>query len=176
MRLQRGRWSALACALTLAACASTPPATGTDDLLTGRLGVVVEGQADRSFSAGFELSGDARQGRLALTSPIGLKVGEARWRGNVATLSSSDGERRYDSLEALADDLMGETIPIEALFDWMRGRPWPQAAATPLPSPRQGFSQLGWEVDTTRASEGSIAAVRQNPPPRVTVRTRLDTR
>jgi len=57
-----------------------------------------------------------------------------------------------------------------ALFDWLRGRPWPGAASTAAPG---GFEQLGWQVDVSQQREGTVHARRLSEPV-VTVQVRLD--
>jgi outer membrane lipoprotein LolB len=75
----------------------------------------------------------------------------------------------------MAEDLMGQALPIAALFDWLDGRPWSAAAHSPLPDGnRVGFRQLGWDVQLERQQDGLIIAVREQPFPRVTVRAKLD--
>lgn len=136
-------------------------------------------QAARSASAGFEWSGDAHTGSLVLTSALGTRMAEARWNPGGAELSTTEGRRRFDSLEALAEQLLGERLPMQALADWMRGRPWPGAAAEPVAAGSgladdRRFRQAGWEVDLSRRAEGRIEARRREPPPAIELRIRLD--
>jgi outer membrane lipoprotein LolB len=168
-------------ALALAGCASAPTRPTDDDPAArhyrGRLAVRVAGDESRSFSAGFELHGTPDRGRIALDSPLGLRLGEAAWRADRATLHAPDGTREFDSLESLSEELFGDSIPIEALFDWLAGHPYPEVASRPLDSTTDtGFRQLGWDVRTTRlAADGLLIAERRTPAPVVTVRIKLDT-
>lgn len=162
--------AAIALALLLAACAGVTPRPVGADALAGRLSVQVEGDANRSFSAAFELEGSARQGRLVLSSPLGSQLARADWSAGEARLQSGDGERRYADLDSLAADALGEPVPLAALFDWLRGRPW---AGAPSTSTTDGFSQLGWQVDLSRQAEGRIEA-RRAAEPVVVVRAKLD--
>lgn len=156
-------------ALLASGCAGlSPPIDG--ERLTGRLSVRVEGDAARSFSAAFELLGSAERGRLALSTPLGTRIAEADWAADAVRLRSSDGERLYPDLDSLSVDALGERVPIAALFDWLRGRPWSGAASE---AAGQGFRQLGWNIDLTRRAEGWVEA-RRDAPPAVVVRTRLD--
>ena len=105
--------------------------------------------------------------------------------------------RRFASLDELTREALGESVPIEAWFDWLRGRPWPGAPSAPVgaaavapvgcrgrasrraPSassatPAPGFRQLGWRVDLAQFDAGTIAATRETPAPVVSVRIRLD--
>ena len=160
--------------LALAACASlVPPAAAPVDLLAGRLSLRVDGQPDRSLSAGFELSGDSRQGELLLSGPLGTTAARARWAGEEAVLASGGSETAYPSLDALAAAALGEAIPMAALFDWLRGRTWPGAPATARDDGQPGFDQLGWRISLLQWADGWLEA-RRTAAPVVTVRVRLE--
>ncbi|HSV71823.1 MAG TPA: outer membrane lipoprotein LolB [Methylibium sp.] len=156
-----------AAGLVVAACASLPP---PGERFEGRIAVQVAGDARRSFSAGFELAGSATRGRLVLTTPLGTGAAEADWSAERVRLRSGGGERLYPDLDSLSYDALGESVPISALFDWLRGRPWAGAGSAPTPA---GFEQLGWSVDLSRRTEGWVLAQR-SAPPAVTVRVKLD--
>jgi outer membrane lipoprotein LolB len=168
----------------LSGCATTTtaPATALDPLArhhVGRLAVKVEGDEARSFSAGFELQGTDQRGQLALISPLGTQVGRAVWQPGAVQWQTADGERRFDTLDDLSQALLGETVPLAALFDWIAGRPWSSHYSRPLAdatTPEEtGFRQLGWSVQTGRLADGLIVAQRRLPAPTVTVRIKLDT-
>jgi outer membrane lipoprotein LolB len=74
----------------------------------------------------------------------------------------------------MADELIGEPVPLQALPDWLRGRPWNGAPYTDLPAPADGFIQGGWRIDRSDIAQGRISAMRPQPPPAITVRARLD--
>jgi outer membrane lipoprotein LolB len=174
-RIARSRpWRAfLAVAvLTLGACASAPPRPAADSL-AGRLVLQVsstETEAARVFSASFELRGAPEAGQLDLLAPTGTVVARARWQPGGAQVESSQGTARYASLADLTQRTLGERLPMEALFDWLQGRPWPALAHQRLP---QGFEQAGWVVDVSALGRGSIVA-RRDSRPVVTLRLRLD--
>jgi outer membrane lipoprotein LolB len=160
-------------ALMLAACATPPRTPGTGDALAGRLSVRIDPHRDqpaRNVSSAFELRGNADRGELVLTSPLGTTLAHARWAPGEAELQTSDGTQRFADLDSLAYEAFGETLPLAALFDWLRGRPWPAASSTMSDG---GFEQLGWSVSTARAAEGWVTATR-NAPPAVTVRAKLE--
>ena len=163
-------------ALALAAC-TTPPrsptAPGAPEPLSGRLLVRIDGQPPRSVSASFELTGTPTEGALVLSGPLGATAAKARWARGEAALKSGDKESRYPDLDSLAEDALGERIPIAALFDWLRGRPWNGAASTPRADGTPGFEQLGWRINLVRAAEGWVEAERAAPPA-VLVRAKLD--
>ena len=177
----------LAFTVLVAACTTVPPVApaGPSDVLSGRLALRVEplaSEAPRSVSAAFDLRGDSRAGTLGLSTPLGSMLAQARWSPAEVVLTTPRETRRFASLDELTREALGESVPIEAWFDWLRGRPWPGAASAPLdaatspPSdpPAPGFRQLGWRVDLSRFDAGTIAATRESPAPVVTVRIRLD--
>src|SRR6185312_16610681 len=156
-----GSGIALALATLAVACTTLPQATATSgEILSGRLALRVEASPDaaaKAFSAAFDLRGDARAGTLGLSTPLGSTLAQARWSPAEVVLATPQGTRRFATLDELTRDALGESVPIEAWFDWLRGRPWPGA-----PSARStiddGFDQLGWHVDLGRFAEGTVAA------------------
>jgi outer membrane lipoprotein LolB len=165
-------------ALLLGGCSSlsrrpAPQALDGDLRLSGRLSVQVNGGSAGKASggnAGFELIGNPLAGQLELSTPLGSLVARAIWREREVRLQTPEDERRFDDLDALTRELLGEPIPVAALFDWLRGRPWPQAASQPSGN---GFEQLGWQIDLARFPEGLIVATRRAEPV-VTMRARID--
>ncbi|MDT7837299.1 lipoprotein insertase outer membrane protein LolB [Aquabacterium sp. OR-4] len=160
-------------ALLLGACATPAvPQAGVLPVLEGRLALRVDGQPERDLSAGFELSGNAERGALLLQGPLGATAARASWSPAGALLRTSDGEQAFATLDALATQALGENFPIAALFDWLRGQPWPGANSTPRADGGAGFVQLGWQVSLARLAEGWLEA-RRDGPPAVSVRVRL---
>jgi outer membrane lipoprotein LolB len=173
--------------LMLLACATPTPPLPIDsaDMLSGRLAVVVAGPESnkatdgqpaptQSLSAAFELRGSAQAGSLDLISPLGSIMARAVWSPQGAYLQSSRGSQRYDGIASLTRDMLGESLPVETLFDWLRGRPWAGAPSSKneAPSP-EGFSQMGWQVDLSRFTQAVIVAERERAP-KVLLRARLD--
>ncbi len=175
MRLRRGAW--LLATLALAGCATVPPAPTGSQALSGRLALQVDALRDRpaqSISASFDLRGNAQQGELRLSTPLGTTLAAAFWGPGEARLVTPQGEKRFDDLDALSRDAFGESLPLRALPDWLQGRPWPGAAepAQPL-QPGPGFVQLGWTIDLARFDSGQLQASRTGPPA-VRLRAQLD--
>jgi outer membrane lipoprotein LolB len=165
------RGALVAVAAVLAGCASVPPPARPD--LSGRLSVRVDATAttpSRSFASDFDLRGDASRGTLRLTGPLGATLAEVSWQPGQAELTDNQGTRRFDTLDAMAQALFGEKLPLAALIDWLRGRPWPGAPSTRRDD---GFDQLDWRVGLTGFGEGLVSATRERPPA-VSVRARLD--
>jgi outer membrane lipoprotein LolB len=163
----------------LSGCATItqPDGTAVGDALSGRLTVRVEGAdgaAPRALSAAFELQGNAQAGRLNLASPLGSLLARARWAPGEVVLATPQGETAFGDLDQLTREVLGESLPLAALFDWLRGRPWPGAASSAtLPPEEPGFHQLGWVVDLARFDQAWVGARREQPPG-VTVRAKLD--
>lgn len=168
-RLRRIATFIVACAL--GGCAVQPPRS-SGDTVVGRLSVLVaptDTEPARAFSAGFELRGDPDAGRLDLFAPTGTVVARAVWQPGSARLEAGQGSARFANLGELTQRALGERLPVEALFDWLQGRPWPGVPHTPRP---QGFAQEGWDVDVSALTRGSIVA-RRDSRPAVTLRLRM---
>jgi outer membrane lipoprotein LolB len=147
----------------LAGCANPPVATAPADVTasswSGRLALQVAENQSQSFSAGFELKGNAREGELTLFNPIGGTLAMLSWVPGSATLNNGGQARRFDSLDALVTQATGSAIPVAALFDWLRG------VNTPVP---------GWEADLAQLGQGRLHARRLQPPPEADLRVAID--
>jgi len=101
-------------------------------------------------------------------------LAQAQWAPGKVALVTSQGETRFANLDDLTREVLGESVPVAALFDWLRGRPWAGAPSTPTAAPAEkGFQQLGWVVSLAHFDEGLIAAKRDQAPT-VTVRAKID--
>jgi outer membrane lipoprotein LolB len=160
----------------LPACSTPAPsrvAAPADPLASGRLMVRIEahgGQAAQSFSAAFELFGTGHSGELRLLSPLGTRMATAQWSSAQVRLSTPQGEQNFANLDELAQQVLGQAVPLGALPDWLAGRPWAAAPHEPTPT---GFLQLGWQLDTTAFGSGQLEA-RRPASPAVLLRVRLD--
>ena len=167
------RAAALVFALALAGCAQlqkAPPAAVQEARLSGRISVTVAGTVHNRGTGGaasFELFGGPQAGRLELTSPLGALVARAEWRPDRVMLQTPGDERQFDDLDALTRELLGEAVPVAALFDWLQARPWP---AAPHQKTAAGFEQLGWRIEPKLPA---LVATRLADPV-VTLRARLD--
>ncbi len=166
------RRALLAAAVVLGGCASLGPQLPPPDL-AGRLAVRVDASAQtpsRSFSADFDLRGNADRGTLRLSGPLGATLAEVRWQPGRAELADAQGTRAFDTLDAMTQQLFGEALPLVALIDWLRGRPWPGA---PNVKRDDGFDQLGWRIGLGGFADGLLQATRERAPA-VSVRARLE--
>lgn len=159
----------------LAGCGSPPPAPA-GSVLAGRLVVQVAAAGNdpaRSASGSFELRGHAAAGQFELSGPLGATLARVRWSSAGVELDDGRESRRFASLEALSDEVFGEPLPLQALFDWLRGRPWAGAASAARGDGVVGFEQLGWQIDTSAFVQGLLLAQRVRAPV-VNLRIRLD--
>jgi outer membrane lipoprotein LolB len=116
------------------------------------------------------LHGNALAGDLQLTTPLGSVVAQARWQPGNVELVTGEGTHRFADLDSVAQELLGQSLPLAALIEWLRGRPWPGA---PSIARDGGFDQLGWRIDLTRLAEGWVIAARDSAPA-LSVRARLE--
>ncbi len=157
----------------LQACSHAPAVRTAAPWAQGRLLLRVDASAvqpAQSFSAAFELQGNSSQGELRLFSPLGTRLVTASWSPLGAQLGTPQGERSFDSLDALSEQALGQSVPLAALPDWLAGRPWAGAGHQLRPD---GFEQVGWEVTTSRLAEGQLDA-RRPAAPAVLLRVRLE--
>jgi outer membrane lipoprotein LolB len=159
------RWPGwLLAAALLAGCASPPPKT-VEAVSTetgpwsGRLALQVEDRQSQSFSANFQLKGDARTGELTLSHPLGGTLAVLAWAPGSATLRSNGAPQEFDSVEALVAQATGSALPVAALFDWLRGTNTPVA---------------GWQADLSQLENGRLRAQRLHPTPLADLRVVLD--
>jgi outer membrane lipoprotein LolB len=142
------------------------------------MSVQIDGTAEepaRSVVAAFELTGNAERGRLDLITPIGVTLARASWQPGAVSVETPQGKSQHASLADMSRQVLGEALPVAAMFDWLRGRPWPGAGSVAAPPDEPvGFHQLGWAVDLSRFEQSRIAA-RRSEPPAVVVLLRLDT-
>ena len=188
LRTRRRRLTPITSALTLAAllsaCATHPPAL-PGHVYSGKLAVRTDAAPDqpsRAVSGQFELSGNASDGQLILTSPLGTTLARARWSDPVGSqgvpskieLESDAGTTHYATLEDMMQRAIGDQLPLPAMFDWLSGHPWPNAPVT-RGGAKGSFDQLGWHVDLAQFRDNRlIDAQRAQPVPALHVRVKLD--
>jgi outer membrane lipoprotein LolB len=163
MSFGRRAWLAAAVA-ALAGCATPAPtrpiATGAARAWAGRLAMHVQDTQPQSFSAAFELQGQATEGELTLFNPLGGTLARLRWTPGNAVLQQADGQQRiYASLDALVAAATGTAVPVAALFDWLDGKD------TAVP---------GWQADLTQLGRGRLLARRYDPAPTADLRVVLE--
>ncbi len=185
---REGLWSRIVMATTavmalmgLGGCSTVPTPHGgpSSPTIQGRLAVKVgaSGQGpERQFSALFVLSGDGQLGRLELNSPLGLTLALAHWQPGRVELQTPQETVVLRDLGTLAERTLGTRVPLEAVFEWLRGRIWPQSPhriTEGNPTQVLAFEQLGWRIDLRGFAEGSLIAQRLDDPP-ITLQARWD--
>ncbi len=140
----------LALPALLAGCAAPARAPVDGARWSGRLALQVEGDAQRSFSAGFDLRGSARAGELELTTPLGSLAALLQWAPGSARLwTPGQPARTAASLDQLVSQATGAPLPVAALFDWLAGIP---------------TSAEGWQADLSQRPQGRLRARKLTAP------------
>ena len=155
-------WQRVACAffLTLLVACTQPPTLPAQALAertvwSGRLALQVQDQAAQSFSAAFELQGNAQQGELLLFSPLGSVLAKIDWTPDHARLQTGGQTHECPSLDELLQQNLGTPIPVLAFFSWLRG---------------EQTTAAGWQADLSTIDQGRLLATRYTPAPRATLR------
>jgi outer membrane lipoprotein LolB len=146
----------------LSACAQLPrggASRSTENFWSGRLSLQVQSEPAQSLSAAFELKGAADRGELRLSTPLGTTLLTARWSPTEALLEAENQIRRFPDIDTLLLQATGASVPVAALFEWLKGR--------------QGEAE-GWSADLSRHADGRIAARRTLPAPAAQLRIVLD--
>ena len=110
----------------------------------------------------FVINGNAQQGDLSLSTPLGSILAELSWTPQEAVLKANNETRRFDSVDTMMLQATGTVLPLAALFDWLLGRD------TPAP---------GWQIDLTQMNQPDnqrLIAKRTVPLPTVELRLVLD--
>lgn len=163
------RWALLAIgALIFISGCTTPPHLKTADSSEappwhGRLAVQIASDAaqsaPQSFSAAFELSGNATAGELILYAPLGNIAAALSWSPQAAVMRARGEVTQYESLDALIQQALGTAVPVAALFAWLRGDP---------------VMAAGWSADLSQKAAGRITARRTEPLPQAELRLVLE--
>ncbi len=149
--------------LLIAGCALNKRAEGQNSLefWHGRLALraepdLAQGQTQtQSFSAAFELQGDADAGELLLLTPLGSTAAAIRWTPAGAELQMHNASRQFGNLQDLVTQTLGSNLPVAALFQWLHGK---------------AVDVDGWQADFSQFDQGKIAAHRDHPEPRAQLR------
>ncbi len=147
----------------IAGCTQSPLAPGPygteNQAWRGRLAVRIDSQEPQSFSASFDLIGQAQTGELILYGPLGGTAAHLIWTPESATLRSNGAVRQFNSLHELATQATGTDLPIAALFDWLAGR---------------DVVAAGWQADLSQRVNGRLTARRTQPEPTAELRLILE--
>lgn len=139
-------------ALLLAGCATPglrqidspaqlrPAVAGFGDFqLEGRLSVRSPGQ---TFTGNLSWRRADTGDTLLLSGPLGQGAAEIQRRDGQVELKTADGERVVeDSDERLLSRVLGLSLPLDGLVDWLTGRPRP---GVPFLAGQDGEGRLAW--------------------------------
>lgn len=130
--------------------------------LQGQLSIKLQAWNDtpaKGVSLGFFFLGTRDAGQLDLMTPLGSQMARLAWQQSRVTLTDTQGEQQFDSLDALSEQTLGEALPLRALVDWMQGKP---CQDLPYASEDSAgvFSQAGWRVDTSHLTDGKLTVQR----------------
>ena len=117
-----------------------------------------DAQPAQSFSASFELSGNAQAGQLVLITPLGSTLAVLSWQPGEALLREGQQMRRFDTLNELSEKAIGTALPIAALFNWLQGL---------------NTQVQGWQVDVSQLPRRLILH-RASPLPQAQLRLVID--
>ena len=146
--------------LALSACA-LPPQKGSpsDTVWNGRLAMTIHSNPTESVQAGFELSGNAQHGQLLLLTPIGTTAASAQWSPERVVVQRGQSQQTFANTESMMVALTGAPVPLDALFDWLRG---------------SANAVAGWSVDLGPPPLHRLIARRTTPEPVLTLRVVLN--
>ena len=159
----------------IAGCATNTSATGENSTINienktnganftrqGRLALRVDSEPPQSLSGAFTLNGNAQQGDLSLSTPLGTILAELSWTPQQAALKANNDTRLFASTDALMQQFTGTVLPLTALFGWLSGQETPAA---------------GWLVDLSHMNNPDnprLIAKRTSPLPVVELRVGLE--
>jgi len=185
-RFARPRRLAAALALVLAGCASLPTTTG-GARYSGRFALVVNGSDRHETASGrFDLTVGRSDVTLDLSTPLGTTVarvqsGPGGARLTVPTAGGLRTEQGPDP-DALSLQVLGWTLPVSGIGDWIEGRPAPDRPYR-LARGEDGTAQLeqdGWTIRfetvgaEARVRRLDLSRPQQGEAPAVTLRVVLD--
>ena len=146
--------------LALSACALPPQKDSPSSMVwNGRLAMTINSTPSESVQAGFELSGDAQHGQLLLLTPIGTTAARAQWSPERVVVQRGQSQQTFIDTDSMMVALTGAPLPLDALFDWLRG------ASTAVP---------GWSVELGSPQSHRLIARRTAPEPTLTLRVVLN--
>ena len=162
--------AALALALALGGCASTPsaPPAATRAVLTddwsmqGRIGVRT---VEQSLSGQIHWKHHVESDELLMTSPLGQGVARIVRDASGVTLEvPNQPARRAPDAESLTHAVLGYGLPVSGLVWWVQARPAPGSAFEATRDATGRLSQIrqdGWVVDYLQYADDAPARPRK---------------
>lgn len=154
-------WIALS--IIVAGCATQPPVStriaGPDLSRAGRFALKAEqfGKDPEAIQGGFTWNDNGMRLSLDLTNPFGSVLARVVVDRNGATLTRSNGEvLQAATPDALVELVLGQSVPVQGLRDWLRLSMNEQSLAAMSQISRdsegrvQSFEHHGWRVQRSR--------------------------
>lgn len=160
------RLALLASLLFLGACAQLQTRV-PEDLrfdLSGRLAVRY---GEEAFTGNLAWRHAGSADELLITSSLGAGVARlVRDGGGIVLTTAEPREYRGRDAQTLTEEVLGFRVPVEALADWVRGRPGPQARRVQYGDDGRplALEQDGWRVEYLEYREGLPARMRLTYP------------
>ena len=114
--------------------------------LNGRLGYQTPQDGG---NASLEWQQEDDHGSIHFSGPMGFGSARLDWNDSQATLDTGRDQATAGSPAELAWHLTGLWLPVDALYYWVRGLPWPDARATAqhdTDNQLETLEQLGWSL------------------------------
>ena len=151
----------------IAACSSLPPRPSAERNYAGRFSLAVtreqsgEPAQRNAWSGRFALAVGPQSLTLDLVTPLGATIARFETDAREARLLVPSGagmrvEHGADA-QALAEQVLGWSLPIEGMPDWIEGRPSSRRPFRVLPADEasERFEQDGWSVTVERNTGAS---------------------
>jgi len=185
--------AAVLLAALVCACSSLPPVPGSERNYAGRFSLAVTRsgaglqEQRNAWSGRFSLAVGARSMTLDLVSPLGATIARFETDRNEARLlvPSNGGLRveRGADAQSLAERVLGWSLPIAGMPDWVEGRPARDRPYRALSADgaSERFEQDGWAVTIEPARSGGpgrrvqMDRAETDDAPAVALRVVLDT-
>jgi outer membrane lipoprotein LolB len=130
-------------------CASLPPEPLPSDIFS-IVGRVAVRYGDEAASGRVTWRHGATTDDLLISSPLGQGIAELTRRDGVYTLVTAKDERfTAADPERLTEQVLGWTLPLAGLSDWVQGRAQPGSSAEPRYHGGRlaELRQLGWTIE-----------------------------
>ncbi|MBM3115874.1 lipoprotein insertase outer membrane protein LolB [Jeongeupia naejangsanensis] len=130
----------------LAGCASVPPPAAGDLVALGRVSIK---RPQGNDYANFIWTWHAAESRLALNNPLGQTLAELTMTATGASYRDAEGRvLSAGDADALLQDGLGWSVPVNGLVHWLKGEADPGSPATVRDADgRRTILQSGWQIE-----------------------------
>ena len=129
------------------------------------MSLTFETEPKQTFTAEFDLQGDAQIGEMQFYTSLGTTLAQAKWdKDGAELLSQGKASLHFNSIQALSQKYMGATLPVEMIFAWANGSE---------PKAPEGWSLVQSAPTISATGPGELRATRVHPLPVVQLRVWL---